>query len=891
MQVRTPSTSRHKITHTPPSGSSSAPTTSTKFLKDVTGKGLKKIGSKFYKSPSPNLNSTTPEADYVEEFPPEPKYVPGMKGQLGLFRRRPAPLDFGVLTPPSTIKRNSRESPKSGTLASPLELSFKVKKDTNPQLKWTWEKSNRDGSIQDEMLAFHTECFDDSFSSIHDSLYEAQPSPTDVMQFQRNIRKASETKRRLSKTCILCHESLQVLLNGEKIIQLKCEHYCHMDCFLAAANADMKSIQCSVCNKDTSPFDEEILNELQLKKIREVAEEPRTIDCSSKTVLDSEPEIVVHSLSANTCSSNSNLGESARKLETPKEQLINTAQLSAHGFRELFPPLYETTSPITFDKLEELKPSTHLVEAEFNITLSPQLQKYRVNENSDKIIFPHAINVFVPDSNLESRKKLKLVLCLSLINCAPNEMADEEYLKIVKNALSDIISGLDETDELGLILVGRDGCGNIGCAGTFYGFVSKLWDGWQEIIDEMTVFGNNDSIFLSSCWELNAILETADRLLSTLTELEEEFIRHMVILTGHCNNRSKIEMLSDSSITKRMGKFLGKFLNNYEFTISHWLPETQVGAFFLKDCSPRWNHSISTKFFSGNNPPLNDHIQWLHNAVVDRLVVNLKTFDQKIAKIHSIEFDGTLARLEKSSDEEQIIMGPFSRKDHKIILLEVRIDSKELKSYLEATQPTSRQSLEEYLSNGSNYISILDYIASYSQGKKSLSDRSDGISIDFTLTCPSPTLNYGASLFHVGRSITDSNNFTKEPTLEENDESTLFLDLPLVPPLTPSRDCVFVTRQMELVIIDSLRNVIATALTAQDSNLTSYSMKTITMELTTVLFGMSRGCICLNPRYYDTVGQKYKLENYVEKLTQELHKLADHANPLQKMDLLIHKLK
>ncbi|CAH02254.1 cyclin-dependent protein serine/threonine kinase inhibiting protein FAR1 [Kluyveromyces lactis] len=872
MQLRTPLVERPKKTHTPPSGDRNTPSSSSKFLKDVTGKGFRKISTRLSRTtPTDSTITLSPEVEYVETFPEIPNEPSKkIKGQLDFFKKRPTPLNLSPLTPPSSLKKKSVCDQKDADLAkleSPIELKFDNSKKNARRPAPPMEQS---------ILSFHSNLFDPHYSFTADAdskpfglgLYDEVSSPTCMMQMQRNIRKASATKRYNTCTCSVCQEKIQNLLGGERIIELECSHQCHMDCFTAMMDSTtFKPPICQLCGKRSNSLDEQVTQDLVLRKMKEITKgrsnsESTLFDRGFNTATKISDDTVLQTLTADTRTSETSTELSGRKLVTPRSQLIRTAQLSSNGFRDVFDMLdekFDISTPrqsISVDPLDiESKPKDKL-----RVSICPKLNKYTVNEQSSKIILPHLLSVHLPkEDDMNEIRSVQVILCISAVNSNTAHQSKESYLAHIKNIVRKVLSSLKKDEYLGLIIVGRDGNGRSGCRGTFYGFVSNTWDGWDEILAGLKIIDNTEEmIFPNPIWEAKEMLQTVERLMLTAIDLDEAEVRHLIILSGTHDTDRRITKLEDNLYEQKVEQLLEKMMNKYHCSVSQWISEDEMKPLLLQDYTPQWQYSVYTEFFNKNSCHVEQYISKLRRVPLDTVSITLQPCDTDIVKIHTMYFNGSLFPCEGGDKEAiELKLGPFGYGDFKSIIVEVEVDVPKIQKWKEET--------------GSS-ISLLGYRTSQDPGVFGVSST---VSIELHPTCSSPALSQTTSLFHIADADTDA-----DPDAEaETSCASLFLDLPLVPPSSPSCDSLFVTRQIQLMVIESLRK-----LTTDTVNKTV--PETTIRELTSVVFGMSRDCTSMNLQYYDEIGHENKLENHIELLTQRLEQILHHNNP----KIMMHKL-
>ncbi|QLL31494.1 hypothetical protein HG536_0B03570 [Torulaspora globosa] len=123
-----------------------------------------------------------------------------------------------------------------------------------------------------------------------------------------------------------------------------------------------------------------------------------------------------------------------------------------------------------------------------------------------------------PWETLQTHVPLQLIVCLSLSN--DSGMKNEDYQHSIIKLLKCLLNALNDDDLLGLVAVGKDGRGNIGRFGTFFGTVNKHWPYWNEAFSDLEA--SKHRIFDSADSELDKMLETCLRLVSTAESMLEQ---------------------------------------------------------------------------------------------------------------------------------------------------------------------------------------------------------------------------------------------------------------------------------------------------------------------------------------------------------------------------------
>ncbi|CCD23050.1 cyclin-dependent protein serine/threonine kinase inhibiting protein FAR1 NDAI_0B00160 [Naumovozyma dairenensis CBS 421] len=160
---------------------------------------------------------------------------------------------------------------------------------------------------------------------------------------------------------------------------------------------------------------------------------------------------------------------------------------------------------------------------------------------------------------------LEVIICLNL-SCAIEDEQDK-YQLFLREALATIRSNLNKEDKFGLVLVGKDGSGNIGEYGTFIGTIENEWDGWDDIIDNMTII--KKEVFIDSSKELLKMLEAGCKIACTSDNNipedggEQKVVKQMIILRS--SNEEPI--FENEKETKKLKRFEDQIRKDYQFNI------------------------------------------------------------------------------------------------------------------------------------------------------------------------------------------------------------------------------------------------------------------------------------------------------------------------------------
>lgn len=188
---------------------------------------------------------------------------------------------------------------------------------------------------------------------------------------------------------------------------------------------------------------------------------------------------------------------------------------------------------------------------------------------------------------------LQLILCLNITNHRTTDQTE------FRNNLKIILNTLNDDDLLGLVIVGRDGKGDIGEYGTYTGTMSKKWDCWKDLFDSVKL--TTTKVFSSEEKELDTIFETCYRLISTSETSFEEAELSMFL--------KQIVVFRDSTLLNHHSAHAGIIENRYKFNI------LQIPSFF--------DAAVENSSSGGCVVDVVNFISALHNKNIKDLKVNL----------------------------------------------------------------------------------------------------------------------------------------------------------------------------------------------------------------------------------------------------------------------------
>lgn len=463
-----------------------------------------------------------------------------------------------------------------------------------------------------------------------------------------------------------------------------------------------------------------------------------------------------------------------------------------------------------------------------------------IENNESQITTMHAL------IHQQKQSSLKIIVCLSIINRCPELHDNAKMAELLKAKLSNLIGSLSEVDELGLIVVGKNGSGEFGAAGTFIGMLSKSWGGWNDIINSLQVH-NNDNIFESELHELRTMLETSRKLICAVVGSNES-LQHLVILGN--DNSVALSSIEDDIQRHAIESICAEITSHYGFSITQYF--TRNGSLALCDVTKDFRHNISCRGRDAMATiELSELVEELRKQRLQDLLVSIESFDPAVAQIHAMEMNGALVRVSNISHVE-VCVGSLKPGEAKNVLFEVQLDVEDLSQFLD-----SDAYVRSMMVGGDNPPpSLVRFTASWKEDGRLERSQGRSVGCDFRFGSASTAVS---SLFAPALLYNHYN--------ASNDSECL--DIPLAPPLTVSREALFVVRQIQLSVIETLRICLG------EENPTEVYKRL--NQLISIVFCLSRNCVSTIPQYYREVDGPASPSEYAEKLCSELQNIAQQT--------------
>lgn len=362
---------------------------------------------------------------------------------------------------------------------------------------------------------------------------------------------------------------------------------------------------------------------------------------------------------------------------------------------------------------------------------------------------------------------LNIVIAVPLFN--KTKLSNTDYRHWLQKLLRAIRSTLSDSDKMALIFLGVDYLRKAKAAGTFVGCVTASWDGWDNLIDDICIVPNT---FHSNSQELNVALEKCAELYPFIAYKESSINKFLVLNCGNYHGEALPQFDFDTHRLLKMSVSLlrvGSHLNMFK----------EISAFSRYEC--------------GNDPVIRFETPEKLSTSVATLMKRMQSICfpylsveievENNITVSSIEQFGVMKLME--SNFQRIVFRDMGPSDERNFLITLKVTNTDCEF---------------------EKIPIFNYTATWRDNKsvaKTVFAQIDQRSLKV------PTEIDAAKLLEAIVSGSPEKN---------HPHSIYYLDIPLLPPLSPSRNASFAKRQAELLIIRHLRQAIveknATALKA-----------------------------------------------------------------------------
>ncbi|CAI4043528.1 cyclin-dependent protein serine/threonine kinase inhibiting protein FAR1 SKDI_10G0610 [Saccharomyces kudriavzevii IFO 1802] len=171
-------------------------------------------------------------------------------------------------------------------------------------------------------------------------------------------------------------------------------------------------------------------------------------------------------------------------------------------------------------------------------------------------VVPQSNDRHLPWKKLQKETPLKLIVCLNL-----SHTGGEQYREDVLETVYQILDDLNVDDLLGIVVIGRDGSGQVGPFGTFIGMINKNWDGWSTFLDNLEIVDSN--VFQDEKQEYRITLKTCERLALTSAYVDTNehggagYAKQILVLNGKdvCGMRHDQKLKNTSDQLSSLWKY------------------------------------------------------------------------------------------------------------------------------------------------------------------------------------------------------------------------------------------------------------------------------------------------------------------------------------------------
>lgn len=429
---------------------------------------------------------------------------------------------------------------------------------------------------------------------------------------------------------------------------------------------------------------------------------------------------------------------------------------------------------------------------------------------------------------------LNINLAISLINTSGLNNLD--YKERITSFLQKTRSMLRSIDSMGIIFIGIDCYGRPYKSGTFIGCANASWDGWDNIIRDIRIFSNYDDrdlpILDNGFEEMLIGFNKCKQLLPYIPSVAKNNSRLIIL-----NSSDYGTLDCETNIISKVKDSINCLLENENLTIDI----VRIGKYYSKEVQEIYAILSAPVYYQ-------DSLTISTGSKLLRFE-SFSEFDESFDfimeyKLQSEYMPYVIVELEKeigigdtvSFSEIEINgeMEPISQNMSKLKLI--------FKNVFPFTQRNIMMKFKLNLSDTLNKLkNILEYrVVNYQNLWIGFQDEPKYLN---TALCER---NSPRILFSNDSDISGS-------PLDQIDGNSYFVDIPLLPPLSSSKDQVFARRKTELAIIKSLKSAEYSSV-EETENLLSH--------LISLVFGIIRGFEGVSDEPYFPLESKCNLESW-----------------------------
>lgn len=342
---------------------------------------------------------------------------------------------------------------------------------------------------------------------------------------------------------------------------------------------------------------------------------------------------------------------------------------------------------------------------------------------------------------------LNLILALPLVN--QTSLTDLEYKTQIQQIFQKTLHALRPNDKLGVIFLGIDGSKKPCAKGSFVGCTEPSWSEWKQVIRDITIVPNS---FQSNLQEINVAIEKCMELYPFIPRTTSSVNKFLILSPNTYSQLPKDAPKSKfiDAINEKLSCTIvcvGSTYGNYQ----PFKSITTFGTPFLRFESLAKFGSLLVYYINEN----------LHKICIPKLTLTLKASQ-------GFRFTDLDSRGAIDGSQLTLTIKDIVPQTQKLIVLKV-------------------QANPQFVASKYQTLPIFEYDG-YWLYEKYLNTKliSTRVKIGISQQPPTPI------------DAEARGSFTE-----------YYLDIPLLPPVSPARDAVFAKRQTELTIINSLKKSIA----------------------------------------------------------------------------------
>lgn len=436
-----------------------------------------------------------------------------------------------------------------------------------------------------------------------------------------------------------------------------------------------------------------------------------------------------------------------------------------------------------------------------------------------------------PTQNCLGQPSMLSILIIPLIN--KSGLTLPEYETKIRQTVNLFLESLGEADKFGLVKIGRDELGRKSNSATFVGCVNRSWEGWNDVTNDIEAYNDDGKMaFQDSSEEVAIGLKYCEQLLSSVLDSEtmerDKLIKKVFFL--NCSSQKLSESFQSTS-SEAVRDVLHRFVSTWKVSISllqvgkHY----SAGMLSMLECAKSFQNDEIRCIFATESQRFENLSSML--ADVKSIVHHSKKVALPELTIQIAACSGVCIKAVEMSDQSMssdstnldVELCNLSGETERIIMVELEL----------VVGPHS-------FNNGAFCDFPLVSISSCSKGESKSFTAHAQVGVSF-----SPTNTIG------------------QLALTNDEDEELYMDIPLLPPLSIQRDTSYIKRQIELLVSQQL------SLWLKTGDTTSLA------DIVSVIWGMTRG---YSSSVITLKEKKIKLNDYVEILIGKVNSIVDAVN-------------